>query len=103
MDLSEFKVKELLESTGQSDALSDREKHLLGLAVVLTRGCTACTGGRLEKAREFGIEPETIRAAIDLVAAVNAGVTVRTAIEGATKNNVEMACSDNQCSTGVPS
>ncbi|QXD33045.1 hypothetical protein [Candidatus Pelagisphaera phototrophica] len=39
MDASEFKVSESLAATGGSKELTDREKHLIGLAVVLTRGC----------------------------------------------------------------
>ena len=31
--------------------LSEREKHLLGLAVTITRGCQVCTRNRIEKAR----------------------------------------------------
>ena len=100
MDPSEFKVKELLDATGQSTALSDQEKHLIGLAVTVTRGCTVCTGGRIEKALASGISYETIRATVDLVAAVNAGVALRTALEGA--NGLD-ACSDGVCTTGTPS
>ena len=85
MDSSQFKVKKALEETFQTAALTEREKHLVGLAVTATRGCIACTGGRIEKALGVGVEEETVRAAIDLAAAVNAGVTLRTAIEGAAR------------------
>ncbi|MCB7130066.1 MAG: hypothetical protein J3T61_11080, partial [Candidatus Brocadiales bacterium] len=71
-----------------------------GLAVTATRGCIACTGGRIEKALEEGIEYETVRAAIDLAAAVNAGVTLRTAIEGATRNGVQEKCVGAECGVG---
>ena len=101
MDATEFKVKEALDATGATDALTDREKHLIGLAVTTTRGCIACTGGRIEKAIEFGIEYETVRAAIDLTAAVNAGVTLRTAIEGAERVGLKAACTEAECSIGV--
>ena len=100
MQASEFKVKELLDATGATDALTDREKHLVGLAVTATRGCVACTGGRIEKALESGIDYETVRATIDLAAAVNAGVTLRTAIEGAERNGVDAACSGAECGVG---
>ncbi|MCH2182046.1 MAG: carboxymuconolactone decarboxylase family protein [Mariniblastus sp.] len=85
MEPSQFKVKRALDETSQTEALTEREKHLVGLAVTATRGCIACTGGRIEKALGSGIEQETVRAAIDLAAAVNAGVTLRTAIEGASR------------------
>jgi alkylhydroperoxidase/carboxymuconolactone decarboxylase family protein YurZ len=103
MDATEFKVKESLDATGATDALTDREKHLIGLAVTATRGCIACTGGRIEQALKSGIEYETVRASIDLAAAVNAGVTLRTAIEGANRNGVESKCSGDECSVGIGS
>jgi len=102
MQATEFKVKDALDATGATDALTDREKHLIGLAVTATRGCIACTGGRIEKALESNIDYETVRAAIDLAAAVNAGVTLRTAIEGATRHNVQENCSGAECSVGTP-
>ena len=100
MQATEFKVKDLLDATGSVDSLTDREKHLIGLAVTATRGCIACTGGRIEQAIQSGIEYETVRAAIDLAAAVNAGVTLRTAIEGAERNGVA-SCSGGECSAGT--
>ena len=103
MDATEFKVKEALDATSATDALTDREKHVIGLAVTATRGCIACTGGRIEKALEAGIEYETVRAAIDLAAAVNAGVTLRTAIEGAERHGVDASCSGAECSVGIDS
>ena len=103
MDASEFQVKNLLEATGATDALTEREKHLIGLAVTTTRGCIACTSGRIPKALEAGIDYESVRATIDLVAAVNAGVTLRTAIEGATKAEVDAACEGAECQIGIKS
>ena len=44
MEFSEFATQKLLQATGQSEHLTDREKHLIGLAVTATRGCIACTG-----------------------------------------------------------
>ena len=102
MEIGEFIVKDSVEATAQSTALTDREKHLIGLAVTATRGCIACTGGRLEKALAAGIEYESVRAAIDLAAAVNAGVTLRTAIEGAARHDLDAACSGAECQVGTP-
>ena len=50
MQASDFKVMTAIETTGKTAALSDREKHLIGLAVTVTRGCSVCSGGRIEKA-----------------------------------------------------
>ena len=55
MEMSEFATNELLESTGILAHLNDREKHLIGIAVTATRGCVACTGGRLKKAIDAGV------------------------------------------------
>jgi alkylhydroperoxidase/carboxymuconolactone decarboxylase family protein YurZ len=105
MEFSEFATKKLLQDTGQSEHLTDREKHLIGLAVTATRGCIACTGGRLKRALEAGISYEALVAGIDLAAAVNAGVTVAIATQGAERNGVvkpELACVDEACTVGLP-
>ncbi len=101
MDASEFETTRLLEVTGQTPHLTDREKHLVGLAVTATRGCVYCTGGRIRKAIDAGIPYETVRAALDLSAAVNAGVTLRTALQGAEAQGVNSACNGDECAVGV--
>ena len=82
MNPQAFHVIQALEKAQATEQLSDREKHLVGLAVTITRGCVYCTGGRMEKALASGISQETLSAATDLVAAVNAGVVVRTVLQG---------------------
>ena len=42
-------VLEYLARTHKTSLLTDREKHLIGLAVTMTRGCQVCTRGRIEK------------------------------------------------------
>ena len=103
MDASEFVISKTLDATGSVNSLTEREKHLIGLAVTLTRGCVACTGGRIEKALDAGIEYETIRSTVDLAGAVNAGVTMRTAIEGVSRNGLEEVCSGPECAIGLTS
>src|SRR5947209_11562894 len=75
-------VREYLQKTHQTSLLTDREKHLVGLAVTMTRGCQVCTRGRIEKAREAGIGDDLLNALVALVSAVNAGVAAATAREG---------------------
>ena len=75
-------VLEHLRKTHDTPALSEREKHLVGLAVTLTRGCQVCTHNRIEKARLAGIDDGVLNALIGIVAAVNAGVAAATAREG---------------------
>src|ERR1700681_3436597 len=70
-----------LRLTHDTTLLTEREKHLVGLAVTLTRGCQVCTRGRFEKARVVGIDDDALNALIGIVSAVNAGVTSATARE----------------------
>lgn len=105
MEFSEFATQQLLQITGQSEYLTEREKHLIGLAVTTTRGCVSCTGNRLERALKAGISYETLVAGIDVAAAVNAGVTMAIATQGAERNRVikpELACIDGACAVGLP-
>jgi alkylhydroperoxidase/carboxymuconolactone decarboxylase family protein YurZ len=105
MEFSEFSTQKLLQATGQSEHLTDREKHLIGLAVTTTRGCIACTGNRLKRALEAGVSYETLVAGIDVAAAVNAGVTVAIATQGAERNGIvkpELSCADEACAVGLP-
>ena len=68
-----------LKKTHDTDLLSEREKHLVGLAVTMTRGCQICTRNRIEKAREVGMSDDELNALIAVTAAVNSGVTAATA------------------------
>jgi len=101
MDASEFRVGAALAATEATTELTDREKHLVGLAVTVTRGCQACTGRRIQLALAAGLPYASVVAAIDLAAAVNAGVTLRTAIEGAKLAGVSAACGGAECVVGV--
>ena len=89
-----------LEQANASEHLSEREKHLVGLAVTLTRGCAYCSGGRMEKALASGITQESVNATVDLTAAVNAGVVIRTALLGIKGNDNDGSCDDGTCSAG---
>ncbi len=75
-------VTEYLRKTHETRLLTEREKHLVGLAVTMTRGCQVCTQGRIEKARAAGIGDEVLNALVGMVSAVNAGVSAATAREG---------------------
>src|ERR1700757_4895533 len=75
-------VLDYLSRTHQTALLTDREKQLIGLAVTITRGCQVCTRGRIEKARAAGVGDDVLNALVDVVAAVNAGVSAATAREG---------------------
>jgi alkylhydroperoxidase/carboxymuconolactone decarboxylase family protein YurZ len=75
-------VQDYLGKTHQTSLLTEREKHLVGLAVTLTRGCQTCTRNRITKARAAGFGDEVLNALIEVVAAVNAGVSAATGREG---------------------
>ena len=79
-----------------------REKHLVGLAVTMTRGCQVCTRGRIEKARNAGIGDDVLNALVGVVSAVNAGVSAATAREGfrMADEALQAACGE-LCSTGL--
>ena len=49
-----------IKQTHDTDLLSEREKHLIGLAVTMTRGCQVCTRNRIEKARSIGLTDDEI-------------------------------------------
>jgi alkylhydroperoxidase/carboxymuconolactone decarboxylase family protein YurZ len=74
-------VLEYLTRTHDTPLLTEREKHFVGLAVTMTRGCQVCTRGRIEKARAAGITDDVLNALVAIVSAVNAGVTAATARE----------------------
>ncbi len=100
MKLDTLHSIDALEKTNASEHLSSREKHLIGLAVTITRGCGYCSGGRIEKALASGIPDATVEATVDLTAAVNAGVAVRTALLGIEGKDLEGTCDDVTCSAG---
>ena len=68
-----------IKQTHDTGLLSEREKHLVGLAVTMTRGCQVCTRNRIEKARGIGLSDDELNALIAVTAAVNSGVTGTTA------------------------
>ena len=68
-----------IKQTHATDALTEREKHFVGLAVTMTRGCQVCTRNRIEKARAIGITDDELNALIAVTSSVNSGVTAATA------------------------
>jgi AhpD family alkylhydroperoxidase len=74
-------VLEYLARTHKTSLLTDREKHLIGLAVTMTRGCQVCTRGRIEKARAAGVDDNLLNALVEIVSSINAGVAAATARE----------------------
>jgi AhpD family alkylhydroperoxidase len=90
-----------IKSTHETELLSEREKHFIGLAVTLTRGCQVCTRNRVEKARGIGISDEELNALVAVTAAINSGVTGATArvafgmLEQESSNECGDVCSPN--------
>jgi AhpD family alkylhydroperoxidase len=79
MPFNDTLIKDHLEKTHSTELLSEREKHMIGMAVTMTRGCQPCTKSRIQKARNIGISDDEINALIAITAAVNSGVTGKTA------------------------
>ena len=88
MKFDDFATRTLLEHAHAANHLTEREKQLIGLAVALTRGCVHCTGGRMRRALESGISQDAVIQAIDIAAAVNAGVTTAIALQGFEKEEM---------------
>jgi alkylhydroperoxidase/carboxymuconolactone decarboxylase family protein YurZ len=105
MPYDDSQVVQYLRRTHDTPLLTEREKHLVGLAVTMTRGCQVCTRNRIEKARAAGIGDDLLNALVNVVSAVNAGVTAATAREGfrmADAAATETECTDLCDATGRP-
>ena len=97
MPYDETQVVGYLRQSHDTKLLTDREKHLVGLAVTMTRGCQVCTRNRIEKARAAGFGDDVHNALVNVVSSVNAGVTAATAREGfrmADAAAAEQPCTD---------
>lgn len=95
-------IKEIVEQSHKTQELTEREKHLIGLGVTMTRGCVACTTRRIQDARDFGLSDVALNELTRVVAAVNAGVAARTAAQAFDNSDyTEAVCDDGSCS--VPS
>jgi AhpD family alkylhydroperoxidase len=103
MTFDDTKVREYLRTTHETPLLTEREKHLIGLAVTMTRGCQTCTRGRIEKARAAGISDDVLNALFGVVSAVNAGVASATARESVrlVETPSREGCAD-LCAPGSP-
>lgn len=97
MTKSDLKSVQALQEVSQKMSLSRREKHLIGLAVTLTTGCTICTNRRFKDAINDGITKDELMELTDLVALTNAGVVARTAMTSWDENQ-ELECNDGSCS-----
>ena len=89
-------VKTLQETT-KGLSFSQREKHLIGLAVTLTAGCSACSNRRFKEALDDGITKEELIELTDFVALTNAGVVSKTALLS-WDDETSSKCTDGSCS-----
>jgi AhpD family alkylhydroperoxidase len=95
MAYDDTQVVSYIRQANSTALLTEREKHLIGLAVTMTRGCQVCTRNRIEKARALGIDDDQLNALVNVVSSVNAGVTAATAREGF--RLADAAASDAAC------
>lgn len=101
MPYDDTHVVSYLHQAHDTTALTDREKHLIGLAVTITRGCQVCTRNRIAKARAIGIGDDVLNALVGVAAAVNAGVSAATAREGFRMADAQTQECGDLCSTGA--
>ncbi len=97
MPYDDSQIVGFLRQTHSTSLLTEREKHLVGLAVTMTRGCQVCTRNRIEKARAAGIGDDVLNALVNVVSSINAGVSAATAREGfrmADASLAEQSCGD---------
>ncbi|WP_122893176.1 carboxymuconolactone decarboxylase family protein [Arcobacter peruensis] len=93
----DLKAVKALKEISEDSSLSKREKHLVGLAVTLTLGCTVCSTRRFTEALEDDISKKELIDLSDFVAMTSAGVISRTALSSWDDNNDEI-CTDGTCS-----
>jgi len=98
MEGLDFQTTKALKEATNNMSLSQREKHLIGLAVTLTQGCDACTKRRFKEAMDDGITKNELTELTDLVALTNAGVVIRTALKSWDEENDSNECKDSICS-----
>jgi len=97
MQGTDLQTVKALGETSANLSLSKREKHLIGLAVTLTAGCSLCTNRRFKEALEDGISKQELIELTDLVALTNAGVVARTALSS-WDSETTSKCEDGVCS-----
>jgi alkylhydroperoxidase/carboxymuconolactone decarboxylase family protein YurZ len=90
MEMAESSFRDYFAAAGAQEGLTDREKTFIGLAVTMSRGCEPCSYGRIQRALESGMSREDLDAAINLIAAVNAGVVQAIARRG--HEHIEKTC-----------
>lgn len=93
----DLKAVKALKEISEDSSLSKREKHLVGLAVTLTLGCTLCSTRRFTEALEDNISKKELTDLSDFVAMTSAGVISRTALSSWDEKN-DSICDDGTCS-----
>jgi len=93
----DLKAVKALNEVSADLSLSKREKHLIGLAVTLTLGCTVCSSRRFTEAAQDGISKKELIDLTDFVALTSAGVISRTALTSWNEEN-DTICADGTCS-----
>jgi len=98
MNARDFNTSAALKETTQASSLSAREKHLIGIAVTLTKGCEDCTRRRYTEALQSGISKQELLDLTDFVALTNAGVVIKKALNSWNDEENAKICEDELCS-----
>jgi len=92
MDYADFSLIHAQKAAGDpilgsvsAGELTERERHLIGLAVATTKGCPDCTAVRLKAATQAGIPDTAVQEAINLTAGMNAGFVIQAAVRACGK------------------
>ena len=88
--MAETDFRDYFTAANAQEGLTDREKTFIGLAVTMSRGCEPCSYGRIQRALEFGVSRQDLDSAINLIAAINAGVVQAIARRG--HEQIEKTC-----------
>jgi AhpD family alkylhydroperoxidase len=92
MDYADFSLIHAQKAAGDpimggasAGELTERERHLIGLAVATTKGCPECTAARMKAAANAGISEKAVQEAVNLVAGMNAGFVIQAAVRACGK------------------
>ena len=88
--MAETNFRDYFTAANAQEGLTGREKTFIGLAVTMSRGCEPCSYGRIQRALESGVSREDLDSAINLIAAINAGVVQAIARRG--HEHMEKTC-----------
>jgi alkylhydroperoxidase/carboxymuconolactone decarboxylase family protein YurZ len=77
--------------------LTDREKQLIGLAVMAARSCVSCSGTRFRRAIDSGIPHDVIIQVIEIASMVDTGCSAPVESKAGGRKFQYSLCSNAEC------